>query len=519
MRMELNLRKELPTIHNLHAFKKDMNSLFDIKKLYAQEEEAMEAVIEENDDGSDCEDEKYEEIVAADEDVDSEPEHSDQDNEDSSEDEDKEKESNPIVKNNKIAKKPTASSEQTANVVGVYVNAHEKIKLILENIVERLDLINSGVRTLKIKFCGDGTIVGRRRKLINFNFTCLNELERAKGPFGNYSLGIFEITNENYSTLEKFIPMMFSSINEMKKLTINNVEFDIIHFFSGDLKFISIIKGIKSASSLYPCPWCTTHKKYFADNFECSIKDVNLKARSLKEGDEKSNKKELGYANKPILNFIESFHYVVDMLHLFLRITDVLENQLRIRIDKKDSSTSKHLKDHPTLAKYVRFLHDAKIYKAYYQDKNGKHCIRSFSGEEKVRLFEKINIIELFPELEDYKAIHRVWKDFYKIFRDIKDQNYPLENRVQKIKSMTDEWLKLYLKVFNDSNVTVYMHIFASHLYEFVLLYDDVNMFTMQGLEKLNDITTKQFFCSTNKRADYLVQLMEQRNRVEIFYS
>ncbi len=38
------------------------------------------------------------------------------------------------------------------------------------------------------------------------------------------------------------------------------------------------------------------------------------------------------------------------------------------------------------------------------------------------------------------------------------------------------------------------------HLHEFVELYGDVNLFNQQGLEKLNDQTTTQFFRGTNKK-------------------
>lgn len=60
------------------------------------------------------------------------------------------------------------------------------------------------------------------------------------------------------------------------------------------------------------------------------------------------------------------------------------------------------------------------------------------------------------------------------------------------------------------------MHIFSSHLDEFVKIHGDVNKFNIQGLEKLNDITTIQYHKSTSKHPKlYLKQLLNKRNRIE----
>jgi hypothetical protein len=48
-----------------------------------------------------------------------------------------------------------------------------------------------------------------------------------------------------------------------------------------------------------------------------------------------------------------------------------------------------------------------------------------------------------------------------------------------------------------------------------IQLHGDVSLFTMQGLEKLNDFTTQHYFNSTNRQTDYLFQLIRKRNRIE----
>jgi hypothetical protein len=49
-----------------------------------------------------------------------------------------------------------------------------------------------------------------------------------------------------------------------------------------------------------------------------------------------------------------------------------------------------------------------------------------------------------------------------------------------------------------------------------IKMHGDISIFTMQGLEKLNDFTTQHYFTATNKHLDYMVQLLNKRNRMDI---
>ena len=82
------------------------------------------------------------------------------------------------------------------------------------------------------------------------------------------------------------------------------------------------------------------------------------------------------------------------------------------------------------------------------------------------------------------------------------------------------EWGKLFLSVYESKHITPYIHIFITHLGQFVQQHKDVNSFNMQGLEKLNDLTTKQYFQATNKREkEFLKQILNKRNRIEYLSS
>jgi hypothetical protein len=85
------------------------------------------------------------------------------------------------------------------------------------------------------------------------------------------------------------------------------------------------------------------------------------------------------------------------------------------------------------------------------------------------------------------------------------------------IKKETTDWLTLYSEIYDNSTITPYMHIFQSHLCDFVQDFGDINDYNLQGFEKQNDQLTKDYFGSTNRqKQDFLRQLIQKRNRIEI---
>ena len=60
------------------------------------------------------------------------------------------------------------------------------------------------------------------------------------------------------------------------------------------------------------------------------------------------------------------------------------------------------------------------------------------------------------------------------------------------------------------------MHAFECHLHEFVQELGDINSFNQQGHEKLNDMTSVQYFRGTNRHKEYLDQILNKRNRLEL---
>ena len=86
------------------------------------------------------------------------------------------------------------------------------------------------------------------------------------------------------------------------------------------------------------------------------------------------------------------------------------------------------------------------------------------------------------------------------------------------------EWLEAYLSIegAESRELTPYIHCFVSHLPEFIEKYGDINLYNVQGLEKVNDFATQYYHGSTNKHKKnnaFVLQMINKRNRVEFFQS
>ena len=102
-----------------------------------------------------------------------------------------------------------------------------------------------------------------------------------------------------------------------------------------------------------------------------------------------------------------------------------------------------------------------------------------FQGEDKLNKIEKID---------------KIWKDFFNIFVSVKDEAYPEQTRVESIKKDCFDWLLLFDSVYSSHRITPYIHVFGEHLWEMVKLHGNINLFTMEGLEKLNDFDYQALF-------------------------
>ena len=193
--------------------------------------------------------------------------------------------------------------------------------------------------------------------------------------------------------------------------------------------------------------------------------------------------KGFGYIEAPLTS-IEFSKACIDLLHMWLRISDKLEKLLVDKLTLLDYRTAKKnddLSDKPNLSKYINFMrYECNFHKPYYIS-NKQIEFRQLSGAEKLKLFETIDITKLFPNLQNVEKVDILWKSFFYIYVSVKNNSYSNMTRVDDIKKNCEKWVNDFTAIYQTVNVTPYIHEFGQHLWEMVKLHGDIGLFTMQG--------------------------------------
>ena len=164
---------------------------------------------------------------------------------------------------------------------GFYNNITQMLTLILASLHAKKKI--KGNETIRVKLAGDGVNIGIR-KMLNFTLSIINDEENCKSAKGHFSLGMFEIQNEDYDQIIECLRGLIADTKVIKKIVIpDSTSFDVQFYLGGDLKFLAIVCGINSANANHPCIWCQTNKNDFRSKMgSCSILDVGNGARNLR---------------------------------------------------------------------------------------------------------------------------------------------------------------------------------------------------------------------------------------------
>ena len=137
---------------------------------------------------------------------------------------------------------------------------------------------------------------------------------------------------------------------------------------------------------------------------------------------------------KPIFPFIPIKRVVIDSLHLFLRIADVLINLLIRDLGIKDGINKvTEVPINSYTKSYESILNETcKIPFKWNVDKVSKEIkYRDLTGTEKVRLFTHMDIAEKFPALTKAKELGKI---FFSLVQDINKETCDADELSRKIK-------------------------------------------------------------------------------------
>lgn len=198
-------------------------------------------------------------------------------------------------------------------------------------------------RKVNVKLSGDGTNIGKRLHVVNFTFTLLEEGAHAYSYEGNHTLAIFKEA-EKYEQLRMALEDVRKEVEQLDTIIVDGISYKVNFYLGGDWKFLALVTGINSASCRHSCIWCKcpSQERHLTDK-QWSLIDVELGARTIEENIELSrlpkSRKKFNVSHAPLFPTIPLRNVVIDNLHLFLRVADVLVDLLIVELRRQDSAT------------------------------------------------------------------------------------------------------------------------------------------------------------------------------------
>ena len=404
------------------------------------------------------------------------------------------------------------------NDYGYFINIKQKLKIILKLLIEK-NMVTFANNIIYINLAGDSTNIYQGNKTLLISFSILNE-KRSNTAYGTYIIGIFSIKEENYECIQKCVEQIKEQYFHLNSIKIGKKRFSIEKYIGGDWKFLALVKGIMAANSNIPCQYCHCHKHFAtSENYkdvQYSITDKFGNNRTLSKAKMyvKEGKKTHGYIENPIFDFIEFLRSIPDVPHMFLRVTGKISKLFYKKCQEQDG-----FKNTKNAENYIGFLQEmCGISNALARDsKTGKLKLRDLKGEEYEQISEHIEFLsDGFKTLENIEALMNIWKGFFDILKKIKMDELTSED----IKLKTLEWFGVFLSVYSNKDVTPYIHTFVYHMHEFHEMLSKINLkinqFSLQGVEKKNDLVTSQYYRGTNRHFKKCLKfILLKNNRID----
>ena len=140
---------------------------------------------------------------------------------------------------------------------------------------------------------------------------------------------------ESYTSMQACLSDIREEAESLASITIDGVTFEIEYYLGGDWKFLAMATGIDSATSMYACIWCkcptaeranTTTAERANTTKKWSITDTSKGARTIEENVQLGGRStaKFNVSHVPLFPKIPLTRVIVDNLHMFLRVSDVL---------------------------------------------------------------------------------------------------------------------------------------------------------------------------------------------------
>ncbi|KAJ7327833.1 hypothetical protein OS493_026112 [Desmophyllum pertusum] len=371
---------------------------------------------------------------------------------------------------------------------------------------------------IQVKLSGDGARMTRTTNFMMMSFTLLQLNESVMSSKHNRTVAIIN-GPEKYETLKTSLSPFFHEVNQLISkgtLSIDGEEVELEFFLGGDMKFLLMILGLSSATADYACLWCKIHKdnrwdtsKHMGYYNEEPIRRTLEEIKSLCH-----SKDNFGCIHQPLLD-IPITHIVPDELHLLLRITDkLLQNVIDEVLERdavEDFEKSRGQPKGVYLNRLVKEINGLGISFSVWNKRNADGSESQVKEFTSLLGFQKKKLLYGFPSKlheciypDTCATVKKIWTDFGTLYDKISDFKLT-ETDANDIFVEGKAWIELFCSLrgvrpgYIRPRVTPYMHLIPYHLPFFVQKHGCLKKFTGQGVEKNNDDAKRILFQKSNK--------------------
>jgi hypothetical protein len=344
---------------------------------------------------------------------------------------------------------------------GVYFDLKSKLTNVLKSIMGTTCRFTPEEKII-IKYSGTTMNIGRNKRVFSVSFTVIIDKNTEKTINGSYVIGLFEIENEDSILNERALIELKNEMKRIKEVLIDNQVYKLEKYFCGDWNFLELCQGVKATDSKKNCLWCNQ------ENQEA---------------------------------------HLIEVPQLFSQVSNVLLDLLFDEFQRLTSLNKGILKE------LVEILSKAYKLPQPKHSENTLNELRNIIESDRYKIFENLDFIKLIPDFHRSNLITKIWKDFNELYKYYK--TVQKDTTVSYLKGISMKWFELFLSAYHPNNVTPYIHAFAYHLHDFVSLDENYD-FNQQSYKNLNEFISNNYFKSTNRHANYLHQLLNKQNRMEI---
>lgn len=400
------------------------------------------------------------------------------------------------------------------------------LQYLIPSLIER-EIIDPNNPTIYLRISGDGRNVGRQVKHVMVTCAIMNDKDCLKKPSAHYTTVLYPGV-ENYNTLQIALDPMLKELQYLKEHGFQDqtgITWNIELYFSSDWKFLALCLGLNCANSTNFCPWCTVTKHDQGDlskDWKITKNMDNLKENASCYP---------GHIKQPLFNMVPIKNWVVDELHVMLRITDrlwALVIQEFKEMNKWNDYTRKLI---------IEEMNRIGVNFHFYEDRETKTWNHtSLMGPEKLKVLQKLNFNRFFRSSRA-QQLRNLWNSFLELYELMQDfQTDPIE-----FKHKANVWLQLFLTpssgtpntsnfthgLYLPKDVTPYMHVLVYHVHEMMDIHRmfGLRSFSCSAVERKNHDHVLLFFRRTMKdggkgadRKSAIWDILEFENRSLYFF-